>query len=58
MVFYSALGWFGVAFVVFGLLATLVAVSVLVDFFLSTRRDRLAHHESVRAHYRRLVLTH
>lgn len=58
MVLYPALGSFAVAFVVFGVLATLVAVSILVDFFLSNRRDRLAHHESMRTHYRRLVLTH
>ncbi len=58
MVFYSTLGAFGIAFVVFGILASVVAIGVLVDFVVSNHRDRLAHHESVRTHYRRLVLTH
>jgi sulfite exporter TauE/SafE len=41
-----------------GTVASLVAVSVLADFVLSNRRDQLGRHESVRTHYRRLVLTH
>lgn len=46
------------AIIVLGLLASLVALGVLTEFFVRNRRDRLAQHESVRTHYRRLVLTH
>ncbi|MDI6911635.1 hypothetical protein [Nocardioides sp.] len=58
MVFYATLAAFGLAFVVFGLIASVVAAGVLVEFVVSNRHDRLARHESVRTHYRRLVLTH
>jgi len=34
-----------------------VAIGVLTSFFVGQRRERLAHHESLRAHYRRLVFT-
>ncbi len=57
MVFYSTLGAVAMAFVVFGVIAAVVALGVLTEFIVSHRRDRLAHHESVRTHYRRLVLT-
>ncbi|CAI9408522.1 hypothetical protein [Nocardioides sp. T2.26MG-1] len=58
MLSYTFLAPVAMAFVVFGVLASLLAIGVLVEFFVSNRRDRLAHHESVRTHYRRMVLTH
>lgn len=58
MVFYTTLAAFGLAFIVFGLIASAVSLGVLAEFVVSNHRDRLAHHESVRTHYRRLVLTH
>lgn len=58
MVFYTTQAAFGVAFIVFGSIASVVAIAVLVEFVVSNRRDRLARHESVRTHYRRLVITH
>lgn len=58
MISYPILGTVAMVVVVVGVLATLVAIAVLAEFFVSERRERLARHESVRAHYRRLVLTH
>lgn len=58
MLSYTFLAPVAMAFVVFGVLASLLAIGVLIEFFVSNRRDRLARHESVRTHYRRMVLTH
>lgn len=58
MVLSPTLAAIGLAVVVFGLIASVVATGVLVEFVVSNRRDRLARHESVRTHYRRLMLTH
>ncbi|WP_158305646.1 MULTISPECIES: hypothetical protein [unclassified Nocardioides] len=58
MAFCTTQAAFGVAFIVFGLIASVVAIAVLGEFVVSNRRDRLARHGSVRTHYRRLVITH
>jgi len=57
MITYPFLGVVAMVFVVVGVLASLVAIGVLTSFFVGQRRERLAHHESLRAHYRRLVFT-
>ncbi len=51
------LGVVAMVFIAVGILAAAVAVGVLIEFFARNRRDRLARHESMRTHYRRLVLT-
>jgi hypothetical protein len=58
MITYPILGTIAMVVVVVGVLASLVALGVLAEFFVSNRRERLARHESARTHYRRLVLTH
>jgi hypothetical protein len=58
MISYTFLAPVAMAFIVFGVLASLVALGVLTEFFVSNRRERLARQESARTHYRRLVLTH
>lgn len=57
MISYPILGVVAMVFVVVGILAAAVSVGVLIEFFVRNRRDRLAHQESMRTHYRRLVLT-
>lgn len=57
MISYPILGTVAMVVVVLGVLASLVAIGVIAEFFVRERHDRLARHESVRAHYRRLVLT-
>lgn len=57
MITYPFLGAIATVFVVIGVLASLVAVGVLTNFFVTQRRDRLARHETLRTHYRRLVFT-
>lgn len=52
------LGDVAMVIVIVGIVASLVAVGVLAQFFVSERRDRLARDESLRTHYRRLVATH
>lgn len=59
MVFYSTLGAFALAFVIFGTAASLLALATLADVLVSNHRDRVARHESVRAYYHhRLAPTH
>jgi len=58
MISYPILGTVALVVVVIGVLASLVAIAVLAEFFVSERRVRLARQESLRTHYRRLVLTH
>lgn len=57
MISYPFLGVVAMVFIAVGLLAAAVSVGVLIEFFVRNRRDRLARHESLRTHYRRVVLT-
>ncbi|HYF71455.1 MAG TPA: hypothetical protein VD864_01470 [Nocardioides sp.] len=58
MISYPILGTVAMVVVVVGVIASLVALGVIAHFLVSERRERLARHESVRTHYRRLVATH
>lgn len=57
MISYPFLGVVAMVFITVGLLAAAVSVGVLIEFSVRNRRDRLARHESLRTHYRRVVLT-
>ena len=58
MVLHPVLGLAAIAFVVLGLVASLVATGVLVQVVVSSRRERLARHQSLRTYYGRLSLSH
>ena len=47
-----------IAFIVLGVVAAVVALGVLTQFFVSNRQARLARHESVGTYYKSLALTH
>jgi hypothetical protein len=58
MVLDSSLEAVAVAFVVLGILASIVSVGVLARLAVGHRRERQARQESIRTHRRRLVTTH
>jgi hypothetical protein len=58
MELHSPLEAFALAFIVFGILASIVAVGVLAQVAIGNRRERRARRESIRTYDRGLVTTH
>ncbi|GAA1132237.1 hypothetical protein [Nocardioides aquiterrae] len=55
---YTGLTAFAVAFVVLAAVASVVALGVVGELLVRNRRVRLARHQTIRAYYRGLALSH